>query len=260
MPWPRLLAADLPAVPPRAQWTPLRAIAGYNNYYEFSTEKEAVRVLAQRLTTSPWHIEIGGLVEKPLTLDLDDLRAQHPEERVYSLRCIEAWSKLVPWQGVPLHRILSLVKPLSAARYVRFTGTYRPSEMINQRRPVLDWPYTEALRIDEAEHPLTLLATGLYGQDLPPANGAPVRLVVPWKYGFKSIKAIQRIDLVAEQPLTTWMKEAPGDFDFYANVNPNLAHPRWNQQRETRLGEPGKRATEMYNGYGEQVAHLYKGR
>lgn len=244
---------------PKERWTPLRAIRSYNNYYEFSSDKEAVRFLAEDFTTSPWTIEITGLVENPLTLDLDDLMAECLEERVYRMRCVEGWSKVVPWEGVSLHRILARAKPLSAARYVRFVGTYRPDEMISQPRQVLEWPYTEALRIDEASHPLTILATGLYGKPLPNSNGAPVRLVVPWKYGFKSIKALQRIELVEEKPETTWNKAAPTEYGFYANVNPNVPHPRWNQRRETRLGEARKRETLMFNGYAEQVAYLYKG-
>ncbi|MDX1757694.1 MAG: protein-methionine-sulfoxide reductase catalytic subunit MsrP [Marinobacter sp.] len=252
-PWDRPVLGDVG--PPTA----LRAIKSYNNYYEFSPEKEPVRILAQELTPRPWTITITGEVEQPLELDLDTIMALCQEERIYRLRCVEGWSMVIPWQGFPLSTLLEKAKPLSSGKFVRFVGTYRPSEMINQRRDTLDWPYTEGLRIDEATHPLTLVATGLYGKPLPPQNGAPLRLVVPWKYGFKSVKAFQTIEVVRQQPVTTWMKAAPSEYGFYANVNPEVPHPRWSQRRETRIGELGKRPTQMFNGYADQVAHLYTG-
>ncbi|MCK5789257.1 MAG: protein-methionine-sulfoxide reductase catalytic subunit MsrP [Ketobacter sp.] len=242
---------------PGDQITPKRHATSYNNYYEFSTDKEAVRILAQALTLSPWTLTISGAVETPVTLDIDAINKLCVEERIYRFRCVEGWSMVVPWSGVMLSRIIKLAKPLSSARFVRFSSIVNPREMIGQRRPVLDWPYREALRLDEAMHPLTLLATGMYGQALPPQNGAPLRLVVPWKYGFKSIKALQHIELVAEKPTTTWQQAAPAEYGFYGNVNPDVAHPRWSQRREVPLGETHKKPTLMFNGYAEQVAGLY---
>lgn len=238
--------------------TPKHKITHYNNYYEFSTNKEVIHILAKSLKLAPWTLTISGEVEKTITLDLDQIRHFQQEERIYRLRCVEGWSMVVPWLGIPLHKILSLAKPLSSANYVKFIGTLRPEEMINQRHPVLPWPYTEGLRIDEAVHPLTLLVTGLYGEELPAQNGAPLRLAVPWKYAFKSIKAIQKIELCREQPNTSWHSTAPSEYGFYANVNPSIAHPRWSQKREVRIGELKKRATLPLNGYAEQVASLYQ--
>jgi len=239
--------------------TDYQSITHYNNYYEFSPNKEAVAILAKELTLLPWSIEITGDVEQPITLTPEDIINLGTEERTYHLRCVEGWSMVIPWTGVPLCKVLGLARPRPEAHFVRFTGTLRPSEMIGQRRNTLDWPYTEGLRLDEALHPLTLLATGLYGKALPSQNGAPVRLVVPWKYGFKSIKAIQKIELITEQPQTTWMQIAPDEYGFYANVNPKVPHPRWNQRKEVRVGELKKRDTRPFNGYSDQVAHLYEG-
>ena len=248
-----------PAPPIDAAITPRKHATGYNNYYEFSTDKEAVRILAQRLTLSPWELTISGAVEKPITLDLDAIGKLCSVERIYRFRCVEGWSMVVPWQGIMLKDLIKLVQPLSKARYVRFSAIVNPKEMIGQRHPTLEWPYQEALRLDEALHPLTLLATGMYGDKLPPQNGAPLRLVVPWKYGFKSIKAVQHIELLTEQPTTTWQQAAPREYGFYANVNPEVPHPRWSQRREVPLGQTRKQPTLMFNGYAEQVAHLYTG-
>ncbi len=239
--------------------TPFKAITHYNNYLEFSPEKEAVAFLAQELKTEPWTLSITGEVEAPIECDVEKIRSIGEEERVYPLRCVEGWSMIIPWTGVPLNKVLSLVKPLPSARFVEFISLYRPKEMIGQRRPVLEWPYREALRIDEAMHPLTLLATGLYGKSLPKQNGAPLRLVVPWKYGFKSAKAIVSIHFTKEQPTTTWMKAAPSEYGFYANVNPEVAHPRWSQRRELRIGESKKRRTLSFNGFADEVSQLYQG-
>ena len=216
-------------------------------------------MLAQALTIEPWTLPIRGAVEKAITLDMDDIRRQCQVERTYRMRCVEGWSMVIPWFGIELQRLLSLAKPLSTARYAHFISIERPSEMIGQRRPSLNWPYREALRIDEAMHPLTLLATGLYGMDLPKQNGAPLRLVVPWKYGFKSIKAVAVIELTEQQPSTTWIEASPKEYGFYANVNPNVPHPRWSQRRELPIGERKKVATLPFNGYADQVAKLYQG-
>lgn len=254
----REFCATTLALPTLNTITEKKAATHYNNYYEFSTDKEAIRILARALTLNPWEISIQGEVEKPVQLDLDAIANLCEEERIYRFRCVEGWSMVVPWVGVPLHRILSLAAPLSSAKFVRFTALERPKEMIGQRRPVLDWPYSEALRIDEAMHPLTFIATGMYGDSLPPQNGAPLRLVVPWKYGFKSIKAIQSIELLREQPITTWQKAAPKEYGFYANVNPEVSHPRWSQKREVPLGQTRKQSTLPFNGYQDLVASLYK--
>ncbi len=235
-------------------------ITRYNNYYEFSTNKEVIHVLARELTTTPWQVTVDGEVERPLTLDVDELARRWPaEERTYSLRCVEGWSMVIPWSGFPLCKLLQQVSPLSSARYVRFESLLRPAEMIGQRQPTLPWPYTEGLRIDEAAHPLTLLATGLYGKPLPNQNGAPLRLVVPWKYGFKSIKAVTRITLTRERPVSSWERASPGEYGFFGNVNPAVAHPRWSQRSEVRIGELRKRETLPFNGYADQVAALYAG-
>jgi sulfoxide reductase catalytic subunit YedY len=201
---------------------------------------------------------VGGLVRNPTTYDVNDLRTRFDqEERIYRLRCVEAWSMVIPWLGFPLHKLLSEAEPLPEARYVRFETLYDPEQMPGQNSPWYEWPYIEGLRLDEAMHDLTILSTGLYGRELVPQNGAPIRLVVPWKYGFKSIKAIVRIDLVAEQPTSLWMAYAPHEYGFYANVNPTVDHPRWSQAHERRIGELGRRETLMFNGYEEEVADLY---
>ncbi len=235
-------------------------ITNYNNYYEFSTDKAAVARLAEGYPTSPWEVQVGGLVNKPRTFSLDDLRAFEIEERIYRLRCVEAWSMVIPWQGFPLNKLLKEVEPQAEAKYVRFETIYDPEGMPGfKKNPWYQWPYVEGLRVDEAMHDLTLLATGLYGKDLLPQNGAPVRLVVPWKYGFKSIKSIVKIDLVTEMPVSLWMAAAPQEYGFYANVNPLVDHPRWSQASERRIGEIGRRETLMFNGYEEEVAPLYAG-
>jgi sulfoxide reductase catalytic subunit YedY len=209
--------------------------------------------------TLPWQVEVGGLVNRPKTYDLDTLRKFEQEERIYRLRCVEAWSMVIPWIGFPLGALLKEVEPLSSAKYVRFETLYDPEQMPGQRSGSYSWPYVEGLRLDEAMHDLTLVATGLYGKELLPQNGAPVRLVVPWKYGFKSIKSIVRIDLVEEMPVSLWMAAAPNEYGFYANVNPDVDHPRWSQATERRIGESGRRETLFMNGYAEEVADLYQG-
>jgi len=239
--------------------TPFEVVTSYNNYYEFTVSKEGVAGLAKDFSSSPWQVEVGGLVNKPQTFDLDDLRQKFTrEERIYRLRCVEAWSMVIPWLGIPLAQLLKEVEPTSRAKYVRFETIHAPEQMPGQRSDWYNWPYIEGLRLDEAMNDLTLMATGLYGKDLPPQNGAPLRLVVPWKYGFKSIKAIVKIDLVEEMPVSLWMAAAPNEYGFYANVNPEVAHPRWSQATERRIGEFGRRNTLPFNGYSEQVAHLYK--
>ncbi|HEX5735415.1 MAG TPA: protein-methionine-sulfoxide reductase catalytic subunit MsrP [Blastocatellia bacterium] len=235
-------------------------ITNYNNFYEFSTNKQAVARKAREFITRPWTVEVEGYVNKPKTYEIDDLLKLVPvEERVYRLRCVEGWSMVIPWLGFSLARLISQVEPTSQAKYVHFITLYDPAQMPNQSTDVLDWPYVEGLRLDEAMHPLTILATGLYGKTLPAQNGAPLRLVVPWKYGFKSIKSIVKIRFVESQPPTTWNLAAPDEYGFYSNVNPDVSHPRWSQARERRIGEFGLRDTLMFNGYGDQVAHLYDG-
>lgn len=238
----------------------LEEITNYNNYYEFSTNKEAVARLSEDFTTTPWTVEVGGLVNKPKTFGVEDLLSMFPqEERIYRLRCVEAWSMVIPWNGFPLASLLKMVEPTSDAKYVRFETVYRPEEMKGQGSPFYPWPYQEGLRIDEAMNDLTLLATGIYGETILPQNGAPIRLVVPWKYGFKSIKSIVKIELVTEMPQTLWNTVATDEYGFYANVNPAVDHPRWSQASERRIGEISRRATLPFNGYGEQVASLYDG-
>lgn len=235
-------------------------ITNYNNYYEFTTDKSAVAFMAKDYPTSPWTVEVGGLVNNPGVYDVDDLRSKFDqEERIYRLRCVEAWSMVIPWVGFPLSSLLKEVDPTSDAKFVRFETIYDPEGMPGQAGPWFDWPYVEGLRLDEAMHDLTMLSTGLYGQQLLPQNGAPIRLVVPWKYGFKSIKSIVRIDLVDEMPTSLWMASAPREYGFYANVNPNVDHPRWSQGTERRIGQLGRKETIMFNGYQEQVASLYTG-
>ncbi|HEY9147059.1 MAG TPA: protein-methionine-sulfoxide reductase catalytic subunit MsrP [Thiobacillus sp.] len=238
--------------------TAMEHITGYNNYYECSTNKEAVRIIAQALSVSPWEIRIDGEVEKPLTIGIEDLLKRFgSEERIYRLRCVEGWSMVIPWNGFSLCRLLRLVQPTSQAKFVEFVSVHRPGELPGQRGGAFEWPYREGLRIDEAMHPLTFVATGLYGESLPRQNGAPLRIVVPWKYGFKSPKAITHIRLTREQPPTSWNTLAPSEYGFYANVNPDVPHPRWSQRRENRLGELQKRPTQLFNGYAEHVAALY---
>jgi sulfoxide reductase catalytic subunit YedY len=243
-------------------------VTGYNNFYEFGTAKDDPAQHAGSLKTRPWSVAIDGEVEKPATYRLDDLIRPHAlEERIYRLRCVEAWSMVVPWVGIPLASIIRRVRPTSKAKFVQFVTLHDPKQMPGQRPSLfgsgLDWPYVEGLRIDEAMHPLTLLAVGVYGEVLPNQNGAPVRLVVPWKYGFKSIKSIVKIRFVERQPATTWHLAAPREYGFYSNVNPRVDHPRWSQARERRIGEDGlftaKRETLMFNGYADDVAHLYRG-
>jgi len=239
--------------------TPHDSVITYNNFYEFTLSKEGVALLAQDFQTNPWQVEVGGLVRKPRTFDLDDLAKFELEERIYRLRCVEAWSMVVPWNGFPLWKLLDAVEPTSEAQYVRFQTLLDPESMPGQRQRSLDWPYVEGLRMDEARHDLTLLATGLYGKPLPPQNGAPLRLVVPWKYGFKYIKSIVRIDLVAEMPVSSWMAAAANEYGFYANVNPDVPHPRWSQASERSITDGKRYKTLLFNGYGEEVAHLYEG-
>lgn len=240
--------------------TSFQDITSYNNFYEFSTDKGAVARKAKDFVTSPWTVRVEGLVNKPRVFDLDELVRIAPlEERIYRLRCVEGWSMVIPWVGFPLKALLDLVEPQSNASYVAFETLFDTKRMPNQTTGVLDWPYVEGLRLDEALHPLTILATGLYGEALPPQDGAPIRLVVPWKYGFKSIKSIVNIRLVADQPKTTWNMYATNEYGFYSNVNPNVPHPRWSQARERRIGEYGLRDTLVFNGYAEEVAGLYTG-
>ena len=238
-------------------------ITSYNNYYEFGTSKSDPQDHAHLLKIDPWSISIEGSVAKPLKLDIDELIKLIPiEERIYRLRCVEGWSMVIPWIGIPLNSLLKKVTPTGNAKYVEFISLKRPNEMIGQKDDMLDWPYTEGLRMDEAMHPLTILAVGLYGKVLPKQNGAPIRLVVPWKYGFKSIKAITKIRLVEKMPISTWMKANPKEYGFYANVNPEVDHPRWTQATERRIGEnllSPRLKTQMFNGYLEEVAHLYQG-
>lgn len=240
--------------------TPYESITNYNNYYEFTVDKERVAPLSQDLITSPWAVQVGGLVNNPKTYDVDDILQKFTQqERIYRLRCVEAWSMVIPWVGFPLAELLKEVEPTSQARYVRFETLHDPEQMPGQKSNWYNWPYIEGLRLDEAMNELAILATGLYGNPLPPQDGAPIRLVVPWKYGFKSIKAIVKIDLVAEMPTSLWMAAAPNEYGFYANVNPQVNHPRWSQASERRIGELGRRDTLMFNGYEEEVAYLYEG-
>ncbi len=247
--------------------TPEDDVTSYNNFYEFGTGKGDPASYAGKLTTSPWSVKVDGLVSKPATYALEDiLKPVALEERIYRMRCVEGWSMVIPWIGFPLSALLKRVEPLGSAKYVAFETLVRPSEMRGQTgffQP-LDWPYVEGLRLDEAMHPLTILAVGLYGEMLPNQNGAPIRLVVPWKYGFKGIKSIVRISLVEKQPATSWNKQNPSEYGFYSNVNPEVDHPRWSQKTERRIGEGSglfakRRPTLPYNGYAEQVASLYAG-
>ncbi|HXB55855.1 MAG TPA: protein-methionine-sulfoxide reductase catalytic subunit MsrP [Vicinamibacteria bacterium] len=235
-------------------------ITHYNNYYEFGTDKTDPAANASAFPTRPWKIAFEGEIKNPQSVEVDELLKWFPlEERVYRMRCVEAWSMVIPWVGLPLGDIIRKLEPTQRARYVAFTSRLDPTMMPGQRRPVLDWPYVEGLRLDEATHPLTLLAVGLYGRVLPNQNGAPLRLVVPWKYGFKGIKAITKVRFVEKEPPTTWNRMAPNEYGFYANVNPEVDHPRWSQAKERRIGEFFKRKTLPFNGYADQVARLYEG-
>jgi methionine sulfoxide reductase catalytic subunit len=239
--------------------TPYKDVTHYNNYYEFSTEKDEPAELAKNFRTRPWKVKIEGQVAKKLELDVDEIiKMVPPEERVYRHRCVEGWSIVVPWVGFSLSELIKRVNPTSKAKFVEFTTLYDLTQMPGQRRNVLEWPYVEGLRMDEAMHPLALLCFGMYGEDLPNQDGAPLRIVLPWKYGFKSAKAIVRIRFTDKQPMNTWNISAPQEYGFYANVNPHVDHPRWSQARERRLGEFFKRPTLMFNGY-DQVASLYSG-
>jgi sulfoxide reductase catalytic subunit YedY len=240
--------------------TSLQDITHYNNFYEFSTDKEGVAAAAANFETKGWQVSVEGLVDRPRVFSLDDLlKLSPPEERVYRMRCVEGWSMVIPWAGFSLSKLLDAVGPTSDAKYVAFETLHDPQRMPGQRSDVLNWPYVEGLRLDEAMHPLTLLASGIYGQSLPPQDGAPIRLVIPWKYGFKGIKSIVKIKLVATQPRTSWNEYAANEYGFYANVNPQVDHPRWSQATEQRIGESGRRPTLMFNGYEEQVGQLYAG-
>jgi sulfoxide reductase catalytic subunit YedY len=245
--------------------TPFNDITHYNNFYEFSTDKNGPAELAKNFRTRPWTIKVEGLVNKPKTFDIDEILKQPLEERVYRHRCVEAWSMVIPWVGFPLANLLKQVEPNSKAKFVEFTTIWDPKQMPGENTSVLDWPYVEGLRLDEAMHPLTILAVGLYGQVLPNQDGAPIRLVVPWKYGFKGIKSIVKIKLVEKQPVNTWNRSAPSEYGFYSNVNPNRDHPRWSQKTERRLDGSGflgsghRIATVIFNGYADQVASMYSG-
>lgn len=237
-----------------------RDATSYNNFYEFGTDKEDPARRAGSLRVRPWSVAIEGEVARPGPIALEDLLRPHAlEERIYRLRCVEAWSMVIPWVGVPLGAVLERFGPSSKAKYVSFETLHDPEQMPGQQRAILDWPYREGLRIDEAMHPLSILAVGMYGEELPSQNGAPLRLVVPWKYGFKSIKSIVKIRLQESQPGTSWNQSAPGEYGFYANVNPEVSHPRWSQKRERRIGDLRKRPTLSFNGYADQVAKLYAG-
>ena len=240
--------------------TAQRHVVGYNNFYEFGTDKEDPAQYASRLRTAPWTVSIEGQVKKPRTLSLDDILKLAPlEERVYRMRCVEGWSMVIPWLGFPVAALLKQVEPLGNAKYVEFITAVQPDTMPGVRSGVLDWPYVEGLRLDEAMHPLAIMALGLFGDALPKQNGAPLRLVVPWKYGFKSGKSIVKIRLTDKEPQTSWMKAGPREYGFYSNVNPDVDHPRWSQATERRIGEFTKRKTLMFNGYAEQVGQLYAG-
>jgi methionine sulfoxide reductase catalytic subunit len=262
-----VIPGGLAACQPRAdeaqedRLTPYDDVTSYNNFYEYGTGKgDPARLAPGLLRTRPWTVAVDGLCAKPGSYAFDDLvRPREVVERTYRLRCVEAWSMVIPWRGVPLRDVVRRAEPSPSAHYVELTTLHDPEQMPGQRRRVLEWPYVEGLRMDEAMHPLTLLATGLYGRDLPAQNGAPLRLVVPWKYGFKSIKSVVRIRFTDRQPRTSWNVSAPREYGFYANVNPGVDHPRWSQARERRIGEWRRRPTLMFNGYADQVASLYPG-
>lgn len=240
--------------------TPLDAVTGYNNFYEFGSDKEDPARYAAKLRPRPWSVTIDGLCGKPGVYDVDQIiKANRLEERVYRLRCVEGWSMVISWVGIPFADVLNKAEPLGSAKFVALRTLLDPEQMPGQRRAILDWPYVEGLRLDEAMHPLAILAVGLYGEVLPNQNGAPIRLIVPWKYGFKGIKSIVRLSFVEEMPPTSWNLQAPHEYGFYANVNPEVDHPRWSQKRERRIGEFFRRDTLPFNGYGDQVASLYAG-
>lgn len=240
--------------------TPWEDVTGYNNFYEFGSGKSDPKENAQEFRTTPWTVKVEGLVAKPGNYQLEDfLKPSKVEDRIYRMRCVEAWSMVIPWRGIPLADVIKRAQPTAAAKFVEFTTLYDPEQMPEQRTRSLEWPYTEGLRLDEAMHPLTFLSTGVYGKDGPNQNGAPLRLVVPWKYGFKGIKSIVRIRLVASMPPTAWNLAARQEYGFYANVNPAVDHPRWSQATERRIGEFRRRRTLPFNGYAEQVASLYSG-
>ncbi len=248
------------ATPRQEELTPYEDVTQYNNFYEFGPSKDDPYRNSGAFKPSPWTIEVAGLCARPGVYHLEDfLKPYSVQDRIYRLRCVEAWSMVIPWRGFPVSRVIQRAKPTSAAKYIAFTTVLRPAEMPGQRTGLLDWPYREGLRMDEALHPLTIFATGLYGRDLPNQNGAPLRLVVPWKYGFKSVKSIVRMEFVEEMPYTTWSAMAPNEYGFFANVNPEVDHPRWSQARERRIGEFRKRPTLPFNGYASQVAPLYAG-
>ncbi|WP_406855859.1 protein-methionine-sulfoxide reductase catalytic subunit MsrP [Alsobacter sp. KACC 23698] len=243
-----------------AEPTTKKIVTGYNNYYEFGTGKYDPAASADQMKTRPWTIEIGGEVEKPMTIGIEDILKMSLQERVYRFRCVEAWSMVVPWVGLEFNELAKRVGPTSKAKYVKFTTVMQPETMPGLRIPVLDWPYVEGLRIDEAMHPLTLLTVGAYGETLTNQNGAPVRIVTPWKYGYKSVKSIVKIEFVEQQPGTAWNKAAANEYGFYSNVNPDVDHPRWSQKRERLLPALfASRQTELFNGYADQVASLYAG-
>jgi len=243
--------------------TDYKYVTTYNNYYEFGTGKSHPVERSQKFKTKPWDVVVDGEVENPITLSMEEIKSMFPsEERIYKLRCVEGWSMVIPWLGFPLNKILKKVSPTSKAKFVKFTSILDPEQMIGQRYPTLDWPYKEGLRIDEAMHDLTILVTGLYGKELPNQNGSPLRLMVPWKYGFKSSKAIVNIKLVEKMPESSWMKASPREYGFYSNVNPKVDHPRWSQASERVIGEgiiSPRIPTTMFNGYGDEVASLYTG-
>ncbi|MCZ7551077.1 MAG: mononuclear molybdenum enzyme YedY [Anaerolineae bacterium UTCFX2] len=240
--------------------TSFEQITNFNNFYEFTFSKRDVAKLAQEFPTSPWQVEVYGLVNNPHTFRIEDLLKQFTQEqRIYRMRCVEAWSMVIPWQGFPLAQLLEVVEPKPSAKFVRFETVFDPERMPGLKNHSYPWPYQEGLRLDEALHDLTILATGLYGKPMPAQNGSPIRLVVPWKYGFKSIKSIAKIELVETQPATLWTTIAPHEYGFYANVNPKVDHPRWSQASERRIGESKQRPTLLFNGYADQVAHLYEG-
>ncbi|MBX3174297.1 MAG: protein-methionine-sulfoxide reductase catalytic subunit MsrP [Gemmatimonadaceae bacterium] len=245
---------------PNDEPTPFADVTGYNNFYEFGTGKEDPAANAQAFRARPWTVKVDGLCEKPGDYALEDfLKPSKMEDRIYRMRCVEAWSMVIPWRGIPLKDVIDRAQPRASAKFVEFTTLMDPAQMPGQRYPILDWPYKEGLRLDEARHPLTLLATGVYGRNLPNQNGAPLRLVVPWKYGFKGIKSIVRMRFVEEMPRSAWMKAIASEYGFYANVNPEVDHPRWSQATERRIGEFRRRPTLMFNGYADQVASLYAG-
>jgi sulfoxide reductase catalytic subunit YedY len=240
--------------------TPFEDVTSYNNYYEFGTDKADPAENAKRFKTKPWTVKVEGLVSKPATYSIEDfIKPSKLEERVYRMRCVEGWSMVIPWLGFPMSDLINRVQPLASAKYVEFQTLFDPKQMPGQRSPVLPWPYTEGLRLDEAMHPLAIFAVGLYGKTLLPQNGAPLRTVIPWKYGFKATKSIVRIRFTDTQPKTAWNEATPSEYGFYANVNPEVDHPRWSQATERRIGEFRKRPTLMFNGYADQVGRLYSG-